>query len=45
MTVTIPTGVAVGTYRLLACADDLSNVDESSESNNCKAAAGSIKVT
>jgi subtilase family serine protease len=35
--VTVPAGMAIGTYFLLACADDTLAVAESSESNNCKA--------
>src|SRR4051812_7927166 len=37
---TLPTG----TYRLLACADDLKKVRERNEANNCRAASGAIRV-
>ena len=39
-TVTVPDGTPLGSYRLLACADDLEKVVESDESNNCLASAG-----
>ena len=42
--VTIPAGVAAGSYHLLACADDTALVAEDSETNNCAAAAGTITV-
>jgi subtilase family serine protease len=44
VTVTIPTTAAAGTFFLLACADDMKVVFESSETNNCMAAAGSVVV-
>jgi len=43
-TVTIPTATPVGTYVLLACADDTSTNVESNESNNCAAAVGSVSI-
>jgi hypothetical protein len=43
-TVTIPTAAPLGTYVLLACADDTSTNIESNEGNNCMASAGSIVV-
>jgi hypothetical protein len=43
-TLTIPTVTPVGTYVLLACADDTSTNVESNESNNCTASAGSVSV-
>ena len=42
--VTVPLGTAPGTYRVLACADDLAKVSESNESNNCVAAVASVVV-
>ena len=44
MTVTIPPATPVGTYFLLACADDTSTNVESNESNNCIASAGSVSI-
>lgn len=44
-TVGVPVGTPLGTYRLLACADDLRVVGEGSEANNCRASAGSVRVT
>jgi subtilase family serine protease len=45
VTVTVPSGMALGTYRVLACADDLKTVAESSEANNCSASATPVQVT
>jgi subtilase family serine protease len=42
--VTVPETATFGTYRVLACADDTMSLDESNESNNCTASAGSIIV-
>src|SRR5262249_18077519 len=44
VTVTIPTSTALGTYFLLACANDAAGVIESDTTNNCRAAAGTIQV-
>ncbi len=44
VTVTIPS-IALGTYYLLACADDQKNVVESNEKNNCIASATTVQVT
>ena len=33
-TITVPTTTPVGSYRLLACADDTLKIDESDEANN-----------
>jgi hypothetical protein len=44
VTVTVPGNMAAGSYFLLACADDLRRVIESSEINNCKASAGRVTV-
>lgn len=43
-TVSLPATVPVGTYVLLACADDTSTNVESNETNNCRASAGSVSV-
>jgi subtilase family serine protease len=45
VTVTIPSTTALGSYFLLACADDLSRVAEADESNNCRASALRAQVT
>src|SRR5262249_45130304 len=45
VTVTIPSGAAPGTYRLLACADDLNAVAETNDGNNCRTATGAIAVS
>ncbi len=37
-------GPAVGTYYLLACADDTQQVVESDEANNCTASAGRVTI-
>ena len=41
---TVPAGTALGTYRLLACADDQKKVKESDEGNNCLASTSSVDV-
>ena len=43
--VTIPSTVAAGIYRVLACADDTNVVKETVESNNCVASLGTVQVT
>jgi subtilase family serine protease len=43
-TLTVPSGAALGTYHLLACADALGNVSEWNESNNCLVADGTVTV-
>jgi hypothetical protein len=43
-TITVPATTPVGTYVLLACADDTSTNVESNESNNCTASAGLVSV-
>ena len=45
VTVTIPSNTALGTYFLLACADDTSVVPESNEGNNCLASSTTLQVT
>ena len=44
VTVVVPSNMAPGSYFLLACADDLRRVIESSETNNCTASAGKVTV-
>ena len=44
VTVTIPSNMAFGTYFLIACADNLTHVTESDETNNCLASAATIQV-
>jgi hypothetical protein len=39
---TLAAAPAAGAYRLLACADDTKRVDESDETNNCRASAGTV---
>lgn len=45
LTVTIPSSTPLGTYYLLACADDTTLVTESDEGNNCLASASQVSVT
>jgi subtilase family serine protease len=47
LTVTVPTTTTLGTYYLLACADDagILTVAESNETNNCIASAALVQVT
>src|SRR5262245_40899193 len=42
VTLTVPAGTPLNDYFLLACADDLSAIAESSEGNNCTATPGAI---
>jgi hypothetical protein len=44
VSVTVPATLPAGTYHLLACADDLRRVVETSETNNCRAAATTVVV-
>ena len=44
-TVAIPSSVALGTYYLLACADDLAAVTETNEGNNCLASATTVTLS
>jgi hypothetical protein len=44
VTVTIPSSTAVGSYFLLACADDTNLVEENNENNNCIASASKVSV-
>ena len=41
---TVPPTIPEGTYRVIACADDLAKVVEMSEANNCAASAGAMLV-
>jgi hypothetical protein len=43
--VTVPPSTPIGTYYLLACADDLKVVKESKEGNNCRASQTQVQVT
>jgi len=43
-TVTVPAGIPSGRYRLLACTDDTDAVTETSEVNNCRASAETVRV-
>jgi subtilase family serine protease len=45
VTVTIPSTTSTGDYFLLACADDLVEVTESDETNNCRASATKVSVS
>jgi glucose/arabinose dehydrogenase len=45
VTVTVPHGTPAGSYFLLACADDLKQIAESKEGNNCRASTGTVTVT
>ena len=44
VSVTVPTATALGTYFVLACADDSTVVVESNESNNCLASSTTVQV-
>ncbi len=44
ITLTIPNNVALGSYYLLACADDTTAVAETNETNNCLASASTVQV-
>lgn len=43
--VRVPAGTAAGSYRIFACADDLGNMREDDESNNCRIATAALTVT
>jgi trimeric autotransporter adhesin len=45
VTVTVPSSTTLGTYSLLACADDLKAVTEANDNNNCIASAGTVQVS
>jgi hypothetical protein len=40
----VPADMPLGTYHLIACADDLDAVPESSEDNNCRASTATVRV-
>jgi subtilase family serine protease len=42
--VTVPFSTPVGTYHVLACADDILKVTEATETNNCAASGGTILI-
>jgi hypothetical protein len=42
--VSVPAGAPAGTFYLVACADDLQAIFESSETNNCAASSGTTQV-
>jgi subtilase family serine protease len=44
LTLTLPSVVPGGTYRLMACADDLTAITESDEANNCLTSTGVVAV-
>jgi parallel beta-helix repeat protein len=44
ITVTVPSGTPLGTYFLLACADDTGAIAEADETNNCRASVARIQV-
>ena len=44
LTATIPAAMPLGTYLVLACADDARAVAEDGETNNCLASAGSVML-
>jgi len=41
----IPTKVPLGSYRLMACADDTKIIAETIETNNCTVSTGTIQIT
>jgi subtilase family serine protease len=43
--ISIPSATPIGTYRLLACADDRAVVEETNETNNCRSSNAAILVT
>ena len=45
VSVTVATNMALGTYYLIACADNTTTVTESNETNNCRASVTTIQVT
>lgn len=42
--VVVPPGTSLGTYYLLACANDTGSVPETNRANNCEAAATAIRI-
>ena len=45
VSVTVPSNMALGTYYLIACADNTTTVTESDETNNCRTSATTVQVT
>jgi subtilase family serine protease len=43
-TVTVPLATPLGTYRLLACADDLAVIPEANEADNCMEASRAVMI-
>ena len=44
-TVKVPSNMALGTYYLIACADNTTTVTKSDETNNCRASDATVQVT
>ena len=44
VTVTLPASAPAAAYVLLACSDDIGQVPESSETDNCKASSTQVTV-
>lgn len=44
VTVTVPSAISPGLYYLLACADDLAQVTETNDANNCGASQARVQV-
>ncbi len=45
LSVTVPSSMPIGSYHLLACADDQKHVAETSETNNCMPAPSTVNVS
>src|SRR5205823_3776886 len=45
VTVTVPVATPLGTYHLIACADDAKAIAEVDEGNNCTATNSTVQVT
>jgi hypothetical protein len=43
-TLAMPPGIKPGTYYLIACADDLGQIAEANETDNCRVAADPVAV-
>jgi hypothetical protein len=41
----VPTKIPLGSYRLMACADDTNVIAETVEKNNCRISTGTIQIT
>jgi subtilase family serine protease len=44
ISIVVPARTAAGSYFILACADDLNVVSETSESNNCRSSRSTMRV-